>query len=763
MVTSMETDFSSVVDSEPNRFSGSQYSRTEAARGWEETVTRHRKRVAMACTRCRTKKSRCDGARPVCSFCAEIGEECVYRQPASMTKMLPIAQETPGPTERRLEMIEERLCSIESSLKRHESIASVSPRISDRITRTRSSFNTNIEPSDGEAADVSVAQEDIGELRDPESTADAMGAISFADQKDSGFFGPSSNTAFIAYMSRAMAARREQVLSSNQDWSDPGIALINLSVSIPIDSRNHISSNSETVDKFSLPQESEMNSLIQQFFANTGMLFPFVHEVTFYKTYAEARANNFRGVRLSWLVLLNMVLASAVGSTTNGKIDVEQRTAASEVYYRRAHSLHTVASLRGVNIEVVQYLLLMVQYLQGSQRSVQTWALHGIAVKTALQLGLQSDIVSKDLSQIEREIRKRTWYGCVILDRTLSMTFGRPSAIPEFYVKLEIPSVIPEDFAPVPAPFKKFSEPSLSLAFFNATIELYRVMWRTIDSLYGQNLGCIQHDTAMEIFCSIVQRDQELTEWKTKLVKGLNFVTSSVYTDDRLGIARRLRTILSLRYNNIRLLIYRPILTKLLDYCSKSEPNDEFEFYKQVCPKSIEVCLESATNIISLVHSPREPKLALGAWWFSLYFTFNAALTVFSASLIHFKIPSAVPSASDLTSNIRNNMDLAIDALQRLDIGNVMVERCYKYLAMLRDIGLINEMSAGVQSNSGTETTLSYVSSNKSNNAIRSVPSSHSAQYQSSRYSPLGMELGEFMKDGDLDFLNDMFDPNSYL
>jgi hypothetical protein len=87
----------------------------------------------------------------------------------------------------------------------------------------------------------------------------------------------------------------------------------------------------------------------------------------------------------------------------------------------------------------VQYLLLLAQYLQSTQRSVQTWATHGLAVRAAFQLGLYSSDLVKVFSPLEQEIWKKTWFGCVILDRTLSMTFGRPPAIPENYVQLELP------------------------------------------------------------------------------------------------------------------------------------------------------------------------------------------------------------------------------------------------------------------------------------------------------------------------------------
>ncbi len=114
----------------------------------------------------------------------------------------------------------------------------------------------------------------------------------------------------------------------------------------------------------------------------------------------------------------------------------------------------------------VQFLLLMSQYLQGTQRSVETWTIHGLAVKAALQLGLHSSGASSHLSPLVQEYRKRTWYGCVLLDRTLSMTFGRPAAIPDDHVIIDLPYHVNTENPSEPI------DPRLegSLQFFNATM-----------------------------------------------------------------------------------------------------------------------------------------------------------------------------------------------------------------------------------------------------------------------------------------------------
>lgn len=105
-------------------------------------------------------------------------------------------------------------------------------------------------------------------------------------------------------------------------------------------------------------------------------------------------------------------------------------------------------------------------FLQGTQKPIQAWTTHGLAVKAAFQLGLHSKEASRSFPPLERELRKRAWYGCIILDRTLSMTFGRPAAIPESYVKLELPEPF-ESMGPSPA---EYSQKQDSVGFFSATM-----------------------------------------------------------------------------------------------------------------------------------------------------------------------------------------------------------------------------------------------------------------------------------------------------
>ena len=44
-----------------------------------------RQRTALACDSCRSRKTRCDGARPCCSVCSDMDFRCVYTRPARLS------------------------------------------------------------------------------------------------------------------------------------------------------------------------------------------------------------------------------------------------------------------------------------------------------------------------------------------------------------------------------------------------------------------------------------------------------------------------------------------------------------------------------------------------------------------------------------------------------------------------------------------------------------------------------------------------------
>ncbi|KAL1909236.1 hypothetical protein Sste5344_004861 [Sporothrix stenoceras] len=727
-----------------------------------------RRRVALACGNCRHRKSRCDGRRPRCSLCIELGCECVYEQ-AGVASNLTVGRSY-------LERLEQRLADIESSLAqvRAEKAESSTTRGNKRqhqddtneddgdtggndngskagsvtssqaattaSTAPATASNTTTNSSTSNSNDSTTATSTNGTYGVPdtaEDSIDGMGAIKFTDEEDWGYFGPSSNIAFLRHISLAMARMDDLHQAMPSPTNRAHEVAGGMSVSRPTGGgggRNGGHAHGTTtpptmapVNIYALPSEARTWSLIREYFQKTGRLLPYVHEATFCATYFALKTSNFTSARRTWLGLLNIILAMATTLHVDTSVSAERRIAESDVYYQRANALcDDKEARRNMSLELVQYLLILGQYLQGTQKSVQAWTVHGLAITTALQLGLQSPKTNRAFPPLECEIRKRVWFGCILLDRTLSMTFGRPAMIHESYLTLDLPitdmQIVgqPED-APSQAETTSPAVPTPQMdgLYYTATIKLYNVMHRIIDTCYGQNLGLEEPAPSSQqsadysaLFSHVLRVEAELEGWKAQLAPNqLSVFDAPVSPKDLEGIeaddkiSMRYVVVLSVRYHNLQILSHRPILEKLLETCGRRGSSRGSRGNAATSSKllqmglgSVEACIHSAQAIISIVHTivlangPRRD--LLGAWNFSLFYTFNAALAIFAA--MHVARCDVQRNMGDDSATLSRLLPrwefveaalpyfgMAIEALENLDRGNRVVERCVSYLSQL--------------------------------------------------------------------------------
>ncbi|CAK7215094.1 hypothetical protein SBRCBS47491_002365 [Sporothrix bragantina] len=658
--------------------------------------TRKRRRIAVACTECRLKKSRCDGGRPQCSLCIAHGIPCSYAQDAPPSGALTSSKAI-------FNRIESRLAQLESDvsvLKRADKSSNgpVDDELNDpaRVHHRRQGLNA---PHD----DYAGASPD---------TTDGIGSIEFTDVPTSGYFGPSSNIQFMRNMRSAMAVVLgdipPQVVNGSQaesDLSESARSQYMLQVSRPQSPMRRErpawpQAGPSTRLVRSLPSDAEAQPLLHRYFSDTGLLFPYIHEASFYKDYNEFKASRFRQARRSWVGLLYAILAMA--TTTSAKTDtsVDRRASDADIFFTRAEELCLSDTLNGAGVETVQALLLISQFLQGTKRSVQTWSIHGLAVKSALQLGLHSEEFSKRLDPLDQEIRKRTWYGCVLLDRTLSMTFGRPASIPDHYVQVSLPRhlVCPApDSNPSP-----WSSSESSTLFFNASIPV-----------------------AVDLISGILDMEHELLDWQRSLPASICLLDHEELLCLDTHPDNRLRVILTLRYHNVRILVHRPLLEYYLvrvtmrmapppSSSGSPIPVLPVEPIPQASQRSFALLSSSAECIIKMVSTINDPashkQHLLGAWWFSLYYTFNAALTIASVAICQRTIAGFLPLGSDASTlvstpsgaslpfqNAKRLVEEASTCLPRLDTGNRIVEKCASLTRALCSVMSFLTLARGAQ------------------------------------------------------------------
>ncbi|KAJ4680160.1 hypothetical protein HRR95_003879 [Exophiala dermatitidis] len=610
-----------------------------------------RRRIALACTSCRNRKSRCNGARPSCSLCVELGFECVYQQPTAGNVR---ASQGPSGYDERLRAIEDTLQLLVHQRSQPQSSSREEGPSHDLKMPPNGEWSKNsqaaaIDRPLTDDEEVAILDEDHPlQQNGGEDSVDGMAAITDPQETESRFFGPSSNIAFLRHISDATSVSLKAIGPSRHLGNAINQPIVSRAVSPVTTLSDSPPMTRQAVNIRSLPSESRALHLIRLFFSDTGMLFPYIHEQEILRTYSAARKNRFAAVSRSWLCLLNGIFAFATYISARPDQSVWKNAAESEIFMERAQALSADIELKSANLETVQCLLLMAQYRQGTQRADQAWNLHGLAVRAAIQLGLHSPSASVGLSAIETEIRKRTWFGCMMMDRILSMTFGRPPTIPNDYMKLDLPlnqnldklTVLGSTAASVGT-----LDPPDTVCFFIATIQLYYIIGDVLTQLYGSNVDIDPHLTIPTMLERTMVLEQRLAAWKRNLYPQLQRRPWDTLDPETISMSAwdpvfdRLSVIITLRYLNARILLHRPLLSAFLQqrarFRAAAEVTEDGDpFFQDLAARSVKICEQSAMEMVEIVHKTSNPPALLGAWWFSAYYTFNSALVIFSCILL---------------------------------------------------------------------------------------------------------------------------------
>ena len=167
----------------------------------------------------------------------------------------------------------------------------------------------------------------------------------------------------------------------------------------------------------------------------------------------------------------------------------------------------------------------------------QAWLLIGQAVRAAQDLGLHvrplllsvaSEVLralkrySRRLviSAIEKETRRKIWWGVYTLDRMLALALGRPIGAEDVDCDVELPIDLDDEFLPdyfAGAPMTS-ETPSLMTGFISL-ISLYNIAGRVMRAVYGVDMAEITTDPEkrVQLQASVDALDKELTKWLDNL------------------------------------------------------------------------------------------------------------------------------------------------------------------------------------------------------------------------------------------------------
>ncbi|KAF5122540.1 putative transcriptional regulatory protein [Metarhizium anisopliae] len=464
-----------------------------------------RKRVAKACQRCRSMKSKRPRLRAGTSD----------RFSPGVSEGLPDLHDAIHQQERLLDHV----ISLLPSGPEQEAVLLKSSRIKSQLDDVISSTRAEVTPR-------AVASGACG--KSPSSHAD----------RSPGYLGEVSDIRFVNIVKQFLQ-NQDGSTRTQEDFEsyDQGESLV--------------SPDKAAGKTILLPVLEEAQQYITAYFTTIHIAYPFIPESRFMQDYKTLRdqdspqtQNGRSNVRTALLcrpcllkrLLLDLVLMladtiCAIGAyyrTLPGKDETDDGL--HEKYFLCALTLAPTTNLERSLAQVSLLLarcfyLLVVCRTERQANSHSCWTILGQAVRVAQSIGLHvenDDIDHTKLNHsLEIEERRRVWYSIYVLDRLLSLQLGRPPAIHDDDFNVPLParaSDVEIDWTGDVVEEKTDNTPS-SGDYFLAVIAFSGIVGRVLRGLYCPR----RSHFASEDLLNTKDLDRQLVQWKLALPRVLRF------------------------------------------------------------------------------------------------------------------------------------------------------------------------------------------------------------------------------------------------
>ncbi|KAJ6008067.1 hypothetical protein N7540_012043 [Penicillium herquei] len=381
-------------------------------------------RTSRACENCREQKAKCSGHHPTCNRCKDSGIRCSYG-------------------DRKKEKIIKEIDTLKAQIQTYETVLrEVYPRLDLSSTQyvDQTIGGQLVRPSNS----PSFRSDSGAGMDHPLATIDHTEEDFNRDEKQAlGFVGEHSEMIWLYRLKRDL----------DQDNTSSGATLDRPSIS----SLNYFQGNMEisvldAIDVLGMPAQSTADKLVDAFFDLVHPAFPVIGKEIFlpqYRTFYSNDPSSTSRPGKRWMALLNLIFAIAVKHSLLLNNEPAEELGNHLVYFTRAWrlSLGNVALLDHPNLQQVQVEGLTAFYLLSTGQVNRSWRMIGIAIRSAVAMGLNLRSESDDVSPVSRENRYRVWWALFMLDTLLCVMIGRPPSTGDNFCTTPLPiPFLEEDF-----------------------------------------------------------------------------------------------------------------------------------------------------------------------------------------------------------------------------------------------------------------------------------------------------------------------------
>ena len=406
-------------------------------------------------------------------------------------------------------------------------------------------------------------------------------------------------------------------------------------------------------DSYEMPDHITIKRLLNIFLDTTYIYHPYLDIDNLKHEIDSAMKTGFRRCRKTWVSLLNMIFAISVHS--DYMKTAQERNDLSNHYFLRAKSLlHN----NGATMEKIWTYLLMVQFKRISQPWA-CWEILGLAISNAQAMGLHLSYNTKSISSIEKELRARTWYFCVVMDRSLASVLGRPMVISEDIFDVDIPSEIPQTL--------NFFQSSM-YTYFIAIIKLSDIVALILRILYCDNRGKPISCDSTQAITSVLDIEIKLTQWIHSLPLDLRMAIENSKAPSLPAGNMNVSRIIFIAYFQAKMLLYRPFLFRPLQGSLSPQTRQTGniqDFLHIIERRSFEFCISGSHRIIRDFHNSID-NLGL-RWWDTVYVSMDIFLLMALCDLIAKQNGGVILQYDFLENQI--HCDMAVEVLSSLVNG----------------------------------------------------------------------------------------------
>jgi hypothetical protein len=367
-------------------------------------------------------------------------------------------------------------------------------------------------------------------------------------------------------------------------------------------------------------------------------LMRFVHEPSFFANLEriyDTPADQFTNEENTFLPLLYIVMAvgclfSDDGVGTLDLAGYEGAIGQGFQFFKAGRQLLEITDCR--DLTSLQAICFMVLFLQSSAKLSTCYSYVGIALRSALRLGLHRTVTA-DFNPVERELRKRVFWVIRKMDVYVSTLLGLPQMLSDDDIDQEYPMEVDAEYITAEGIIQMPSDHTPLMAGCNAHTRLCNVILKVIKYIYPVKNARYRSKLDQRYMVShskIREIERDLQTWMEELPPALRPGTE---VSPQL---ERIRQLLRISYAHVQMVMYRPFL----HYVTGGSQARGVDKRSYACAAA---CVSVSRNIVHITTGMHKRGLLNGSFWFTMYTTYFAIL-----SLIFFVVENPdSPTAKD--------------------------------------------------------------------------------------------------------------------